>query len=217
MDNLRLYNAARFVPEEAKKPIAAGRLKGKTDISPMWRIKKLTEMFGPCGIGWWYVIKDQRITPAGTDEVAAFVDIDLYYRDGDMVSAPIPGTGGSMFVAKEKSGLYVSDECFKMALTDAISVACKALGVAADVYWDKDRTKYDIPNGSENGAYFKPVCCSVCGKNVLSIRKGGEVVKSIEDIVVWTQKTFGFVSCWACAKMMMDEDAKDRTNDEAPQ
>ena len=219
MDNLRLYNAARFVPEEAKKPIAAGRLKGKTDISPMWRIKKLTEMFGPCGIGWWYVIKDQRITTAGTGEAAAFVDIDLYYRDGDMVSAPIPGTGGSMFVAKEKSGLYVSDECFKMALTDAISVACKALGIAADVYWDKDRTKYDSLEDVEKSPQFKrvePVCCSVCRDNVLPIRKGGVVVKSVEDIVGWTRDTFGFVACWACAKKMMDDDARDGMNDENP-
>lgn len=29
-----------------------------------------------------------------------------------------------------------------MALTDAISVACKTLGMGADVYWDKDSTKY---------------------------------------------------------------------------
>ena len=48
-----------------------------------------------------------------------------------------------MFVAKEKSGLYTSDECYKMALTDAISVACKALGMGADIYWQSDRTKYD--------------------------------------------------------------------------
>jgi molecular chaperone DnaK (HSP70) len=53
-----------------------------------------------------------------------------------------------MFVAKEKDGPYVNDECFKMALTDAISVACKALGVGADVYWQEDRTKYD---GREEG------------------------------------------------------------------
>ena len=29
-----------------------------------------------------------------------------------------------------------------MALTDAISVACKALGFGADVYWQADATKY---------------------------------------------------------------------------
>jgi hypothetical protein len=32
-----------------------------------------------------------------------------------------------------------------MALTDAISVACKALGMGADVYFEKDRTKYEQP------------------------------------------------------------------------
>ena len=47
-----------------------------------------------------------------------------------------------MLVASEKGGLYVDDECYKKALTDAISVACKSPGVGADVYWDGDRTKY---------------------------------------------------------------------------
>ena len=48
-----------------------------------------------------------------------------------------------MLVASETKGLYVNDECYKMALTDAISVACKALGMGADVYWNKDTTKYN--------------------------------------------------------------------------
>ena len=54
MDNLKYYNMGREVPQEAKKNIGGGRLKGMTDINPMWRIKKLTEMFGVCGIGWKY-------------------------------------------------------------------------------------------------------------------------------------------------------------------
>ena len=51
MDNLEIYNVAREVPKEAMKPISGGRLKGMTDINPMWRIKVLTELFGICGIG----------------------------------------------------------------------------------------------------------------------------------------------------------------------
>ena len=58
MDNLRIYNAVRAVPKEAQKPIGAGRLKGMTDINPMWRIKCLTEQFGVCGFGWYYDITD---------------------------------------------------------------------------------------------------------------------------------------------------------------
>lgn len=145
MSNLDLYEKLRSVPAEAKKTITGGRLNGKTDINPMWRIKALTEAFGPCGIGWWYEITDKRLERTELGEVSAFVDIALYYTLDGQVSKPVCGTGGSAFIAKEKAGLYVSDECYKMALTDAISVACKALGVGADVYWDKDATKYTRP------------------------------------------------------------------------
>lgn len=142
MSNLDIYNALATVPPEAKREIQAGRLRGKTDINPMWRIKALTEQFGPCGIGWKYDITRQW-TEAGSDgEIAAFCNINLYVKSGDGWSEAIPGTGGSAFITKEKNGLYTSDECYKMALTDALSVACKALGVAASVYWDKDPTKY---------------------------------------------------------------------------
>ena len=143
MSNLKLYDAVRSVPENAKKQITGGRLSGMTDINPMWRIKTLTEQFGICGIGWKYVITDKRLEQGANGEIAAFVDIDLYIKIDGEWSEPIPGTGGSTFVAKERNGMYTSDECFKMALTDALSVACKALGFAADVYFEKDRTKYD--------------------------------------------------------------------------
>lgn len=43
MKNMDLYDAFRAVPQEAKKAIGGGRLKGKTDINPMWRLKALTE------------------------------------------------------------------------------------------------------------------------------------------------------------------------------
>lgn len=144
MENMTIYDACRSVPETAKKAITAGRLKGKTDINPMWRIKRLTEQFGPCGIGWYYKPVRKWMETHG-DEIAAFVDIELYVKIGGEWSMPIAGTGGSMFAARQKDGVYVSDECYKMATTDAISVACKQLGVGADVYWDADRTKYYDP------------------------------------------------------------------------
>ena len=145
MDNLKIYNAVREVPAEAKKNIGGGRLKGMTDINPMWRIKKLTEVFGVCGIGWKYEIVDKWIeTAMSKDEITANVIINLYIKsENGEWSEPIPGIGGSMLVASETKGLYVNDECYKMALTDAISVACKALGMGADVYWNKDTTKYN--------------------------------------------------------------------------
>ena len=36
--NLAIYERARLVPESAIKPIVNGRLKGKSDINPVYRI-----------------------------------------------------------------------------------------------------------------------------------------------------------------------------------
>lgn len=190
MNNMVLYNQFREVPDEAKKNIGGGRLKGMTDINPMWRIKRLTEVFGPCGIGWWYEVTNHEIVDdAHTHQSAAFVDINLYYVDPESgeISKPIFGTGGAAFVTQESNGPYLSDECFKMALTDAISVAAKALGVAADVYFQKDKTKYtaveDAPKKADEKpkavaakkpeakpkatqAQMEPMACPICGKTV---------------------------------------------------
>lgn len=141
MDNMKIYDAVRSVPANAKKTINAGRLKGMTDINPMWRIKALTEQFGACGIGWFYEIANQW-TEEYAEEVVVIVNINLYIKVDGEWSKPIFGTGGSKILTKESKGFYVSDEAYKMATTDAISVACKQLGVGADVYWDKDNTKY---------------------------------------------------------------------------
>lgn len=145
INNLRIYEAVRSVPQAAQKVIQAGRLKGMTDVNPMWRIKVLTETFGLCGFGWRYEIVRQWLEGLGDQvEVKAFCNINLYVKIDGEWSEPIPGTGGSSFITMERSGTYVNDECYKMALTDAISVAAKALGVGADVYFAKDinTTKY---------------------------------------------------------------------------
>lgn len=144
MGNLDLYNRVRVVPEESKKPIKGGRLNGMTDINPMWRIKVLTSEYGPCGIGWFYKPVKKWTEQAG-GETVAFVDIELFIKVDGEWSQPICGTGGSKLSQNERNGLFVSDECYKMATTDAISVACKQLGIGADVYFGADRTKYDSP------------------------------------------------------------------------
>ena len=147
--NLHIYDAVRKVPSEAQKEIRGGRLKGMTDINPMWRIKILTEQFGPCGSGWTYEPVGREFREGSDGQVAVFVDILLRYWTGEKWSQPIPGTGGSMFVVSETKGLFTSDECVKMATTDAISVAAKALGVGADVYFEKDKTKYTEDHNME--------------------------------------------------------------------
>lgn len=134
-----IYNKLKQPPKWALKPIAGGRLKGKTDINPQWRYEALDSIFGLCGDGWKYELIDFFTLPGADGEVAAFARINLYIKQNDVWLDPIPGFGGSMLVSKEKNGLVTSDEAYKMAITDALSVACKMIGVGADIYkglWD---------------------------------------------------------------------------------
>ena len=135
MENLEIYNKVKSVPKEAQSKIFGGRLKGMTDIKPQWRIQKMTEIFGVCGIGWKFEIIDIKYSEKDEKkQQCCFVKINLYIKVDNKWSDAIPGIGGSSFIALEKNGLYLSDECEKMALTDALSVAMKMIGVGADVY-----------------------------------------------------------------------------------
>lgn len=138
MSNMDIYEKVRAVPASAKKQFDNGNYKG-TDINPMWRIKMLTEMFGPCGFGWWYEIVDKHAETFDDTTVIAVVDVKLYVRKDGETSQPICGTGGNtLHYVTSKGRVVTNDEGYKMALTDAISVACKALGIGADVYYEKD-------------------------------------------------------------------------------
>jgi hypothetical protein len=153
-NNLELWNKYRQPPASVLKPIGAGRLKGKSDINPMWRYQALTEEFGPCGQGWNYDILSLWTEPGANGEVFAFAKVELFTEPAKagQVMRGIIGVGGSKLIQKEKEGMHNNDEGFKMAVTDALGTACKMLGFAADVYmglWDG--SKYKEPLAQPGG------------------------------------------------------------------
>jgi len=144
-DNMKVWNAVKQPPPSALRAIMGGRLKGKTDINPQWRYQVMTEQFGMCGTGWSYTVERVWREEAPDGQVFAFAEVRLYLIRGaeGQWSAPIPGIGGSMLVEKEASGLHANDEGYKMAITDALSVAMKMIGVGANIYAGlSDGSKY---------------------------------------------------------------------------
>ena len=143
MEKLETYEKLRAVPKEAQKQFNNGKFSG-TDINPMWRIKKMTEVFGMCGIGWYVEVVNREMIKADNGEQSAFVSVNLYIKDeksGEW-SKPIYGEGGNSYEKVTRNGISVSDEAFKMAYTDAISNATKMLGLGADIWFANDKTKY---------------------------------------------------------------------------
>lgn len=141
-ENLQIYNTYKSVPENALKDFDNGKFKG-TDINTMWRIKSLTEAFGICGIGWYFTIKRTWTEDTPNGEQFVFAEIELFIKVNGEWSMPISGNGGNKLTRITKDGkISTSDEAFKMAITDALGVACRNLGFGADIYWANDRTKY---------------------------------------------------------------------------
>lgn len=142
--NVRFYSRFMSTPKDAQKSFNNGSFSG-TDINPMWRIKILTEVFGPAGFGWWTSnVRYKFEESAATNEVHVFCELDLYVKDPETgeVSQPIYGIGGNTYIKQWSKGAKASDEAMKMAYTDAMSIACKALGIGHDIWYSNDRTKY---------------------------------------------------------------------------
>lgn len=220
MDNMQIYNSVRSAPPEALRKIAAGRLKGKSDINPMWRIKKLTELFGTAGIGWKFDPPVFEEKQGANGEVVVHCFTCLYIRQGEEKpwSAPIPGVGGSLLIAREQGGLRTDDDAYKKAYTDAQSVACKALGVGADVYWEADPTKYSARSESVPAAPKRDpevqaaldstpmiLTCACCGKPIQDAMYKGKRVSNTH-IAKTTKEKYGRLLCWDCAQKQPKEE-----------
>ena len=146
-ENMKVWNAVKQPPPSALRTIQAGRLRGMTVINPQWRYQAMTEQFGMCGVGWKYEVLRVWNEPLPDGQVLAFAEIRLKVKHGDEW-VDIPGIGGSILVSKETAGLHASDEGYKMAITDALSVAMKMLGVGADIYaglWDGSKYEDQTP------------------------------------------------------------------------
>lgn len=142
--NLRLWNSlGKTDPKMTKKFTRSGGFSG-TAIKPMWCNQRMTEHFGPCGIGWgsgepkFEVVRTE-------EEILVFCTVSLWYKESasDALPATVYGVGGDKVVLKQSSGLRASDEAFKAAFTDALGNAMKFIGVAADIHMGLfDDSKY---------------------------------------------------------------------------
>lgn len=149
-DNLAFWKSWEHVAPGMLKEIKGGNLNGKSDINPVWRFRALTDAFGPCGIGW--IVKEvERWKDEAAGEISANVKVHLLIRIGGEWSHPIEGVGGSKLCGKGR-GEGINDEAWKMATTDAISVACKALGMGADVY--TGRQSHKDPDQQKTGGDY---------------------------------------------------------------
>lgn len=150
-ENLRYWDQlGKTDPAHTKQFQRSGGFKG-TAIKPMWCNLRMTEVFGPCGIGWGPDKPEYQVIPA-EDEILVYCTVGLWYLDKG-VKAQVYGVGGDKALVKQTSGTKSSDEAFKAAYTDALSNAMKFIGVAADVHmglFDDNKYVQEMKNEFKN-------------------------------------------------------------------
>jgi hypothetical protein len=125
-------------PKHTSKFKRAGGFSG-TAIKPIWSIHRMTEEFGPCGVGWGVNEPTFQIVH-GNDEALVYCTVSVWHGSRENI---VFGVGGDKAVGRNRNGAFTDDEAFKKAFTDAVTNAFKFIGVSADVHMGMfDDSKY---------------------------------------------------------------------------
>lgn len=146
--NMRFWEAlSRTDPAHTKQFKRAGGFSG-TALKPIWVEQRLTEVFGPAGIGWGTDKPEYQIIQGENREVLVYCTVRGWHGNpGNSVY----GVGGDKVVSYIKASEQYNrperwendDEAFKKAFTDATMNAFKHVGIGADIHMGLfDDSKY---------------------------------------------------------------------------
>jgi hypothetical protein len=150
-ENTKIWDIlGRTDPKHTQQFKRGGGFKG-TAIRPIWSFRRMTEQFGPCGIGWGVGEPSFQVVPGDNREVLVYCTASVWFKEGDERSQTVYGVGGDKVVSYIRANEQYNrperwesdDEAFKKAFTDAITNALKLIGVGADVHMGMfDDSKY---------------------------------------------------------------------------
>jgi len=155
VSNTAIWDAlSKTDPRHTKRFSRAGGFKG-TALKPIWVEKRITEQFGPVGIGWGVNKPEFQVVNGENKEVLVYCTIQCWHTSPDNT---FWGVGGDKVVTYIKANPQYNrperwendDEAFKKATTDAIMNAFKLTGVGADIHMGQfDDSKYVQEVGRE--------------------------------------------------------------------
>lgn len=147
-ENLTLWQTVEKTDPQFTKPFSRGGGFRGTATNATYLAKKATEVFGPMGIGWGLEIVDEALMDGapldaqGNHEKIHKVRVKLWYKlNGER--GEVVQFGQTVFVGRNKNGLFTDEEAPKKSLTDAMSKCLSLLGFSADIHLGRfDDNKY---------------------------------------------------------------------------
>lgn len=186
MSNTALWDDLKRVPPEHLKNFKrAGGFTGSA-IKPMWSFHKMTEKFGPCGVGWGVGAPVFQVVTGPEGEVLVYCTAAVWHGSPEHV---VYGVGGDKAVGKNKYGLASDDEAFKKAFTDAITNALKMIGVGADVHMGLfDGSKY-VDEEADKAAPQSPPEPSPMSAKAREYARDIQGCTTVSELDAWAKST----------------------------
>jgi len=139
--NMDLWRRVCITDPAAVKPITGKQYSGNSP-KPYWIVERLTDEFGPCGIGWGFSIISERFERfSDTDSLHVAAVRFWFVLDGKRGELEQIGQTKASYTTK--AGTFMLDEdAPKKSVTDALVKCASYLGFAGDIFsgrWDDSK------------------------------------------------------------------------------
>jgi hypothetical protein len=140
-EHMALWQRVCVTDPKAVKPITGKQYSGNSP-KPYWIVQRLTEEFGPCGIGWGYTVLNERMERLSDSDVLHVALVRFWYMLEDK-RGEVEQIGQTKAVYKTKQGsLLVDEDAPKKSVTDALVKCASYIGFAGDIFsgrWDDSK------------------------------------------------------------------------------
>jgi hypothetical protein len=141
MSNKELWQRAFVTDPTAVKPITGKQYNGNSP-KPYWIVERLTDEFGPCGIGWGFTILNERIERF-SDTDSLHIAVVRFWYEFNGKRGELEQIGQTKASYQSNAGKFILDEdAPKKSVTDALVKCASYLGFAGDIFsgrWDDSK------------------------------------------------------------------------------
>ncbi len=140
-ENKALWKRVCVTDPRHVKPITGKQYSGNSP-KPYWIVERLTDEFGPCGIGWGFTILSERMERLSETDVLHIAVVRLWYELGGKRGEFEQIGQTKAAYAKRDGSLLVDEDAPKKSVTDALVKCASYLGFAGDIFggmWDDSK------------------------------------------------------------------------------
>lgn len=210
MSNKALWERVCITDPKAVKPITGKAYKGNSP-KPYWLIERMTEEFGPVGVGWGVDVKSERFERLSETDVLHVAVVSVWYMHEGVRTHTFDQMGGTKAAYLTNANkMMIDEDAGKKSVTDGMVKCISMIGFAGDIFsgrWDDSkyvefaREHYDNkPTPAEEEQRLAWIAEQKAA--IAAAKTAGELKRIMESAIKTTQE-------------MRDQDAEDQLREAA--